>query len=120
MLQALDKQEGLTHTELAAHLRRTPATVTRMVQRMEKAGFVKRKPDAEDQRVSRVYLTDAGRAIQTEMVRTLRRLDEEALTDFTSKDQVLLRRLFLQIRDNLTRANEGKPILQIETGSGGS
>jgi MarR family transcriptional regulator, organic hydroperoxide resistance regulator len=36
-------------------------TVTRMLQGMEKAGLVERRPDAADQRLTRVYVTSAGR-----------------------------------------------------------
>jgi DNA-binding MarR family transcriptional regulator len=64
VLLALWEQEGFTQSELAERLRIAPATVTKMLQRMEKTGFIQRKPDAQDQRVSRVYLTKAGRAIQ--------------------------------------------------------
>jgi DNA-binding MarR family transcriptional regulator len=51
VLLALWEQEGFTQTELAERLKIAPATVTKMLQRMEKAGFIQRKPDAEDQRV---------------------------------------------------------------------
>ena len=34
------EQEGLTHGDLAARLHNTPATMTKMLQRMESAGFI--------------------------------------------------------------------------------
>ena len=67
MLHALWDQDGLTHSELAGRLHVRPATVTKTTQRMEKAGFVMCKPDADDQRVSRVYLTQAGRTIREDV-----------------------------------------------------
>ena len=74
VLYVLHEQEGLTQSELAARLEVAPATVTKMLQRLERAGFVQRQTDSEDQRVSRVYLTDAGRAIQEDVVAVLGRL----------------------------------------------
>jgi DNA-binding MarR family transcriptional regulator len=106
VLNALQEQDGLTHSNLARQMRRTPATITKMIQRMERAGFVQRKPDAEDQRVSRVYLTDAGRAVQGEMMEVLRRLEGETFDGFTPEEQALLRRFFLRVRDNLTRVTD--------------
>ena len=102
MLRLLWSQEGMTHTELARELRVQPATITKMIQRMEKAGFVLRRHDPDDQRVSRVYLTPAGRAIQDDVKQVWRRLEEEAFAGFTKEETVLLRRFFLRIRDNLT------------------
>ncbi len=67
LLWFLWEREGQTHYELATRLRVQPATVTKMIQRMEKSGFVKRGADAHDERVSRVYLTDRGSAIRPEV-----------------------------------------------------
>jgi DNA-binding MarR family transcriptional regulator len=108
LLYHLHEQDGLTHSELAERLQVTPATMTKMIKRMEKAGFVQRRPDAEDQRVSRVYLTDAGRAIKAEMLAALRALGEESFAGFSPEERDLLRRFFEQIRENLIRATEEK------------
>jgi DNA-binding MarR family transcriptional regulator len=104
VLFALWEQEGLTHTELAERLQNTPSTISKMLRRMERAGFVVRQPDAEDQRVSRVYLTEAGRAIRNDVQEVFRITEAETFAGFTLEERVLLRRFFLQLRDNLLRA----------------
>ncbi len=109
VLRALWEQEGLTHTDLAQRLRVTPATITKMLQRMENAGFVMSRPDAEDQRVSRVYLTEAGRAIQAEVEAVLQTMEQETFDGFTPKERVVLRRFLLHIRENLVRATGERP-----------
>jgi len=103
MLRTLWAKEGLTHTDLARRLRVQPATITKMIQRMQKAGFVERRPDPEDERVSRVYLTEAGRAVQADVQGVWHTLEKEAFAEFTEEQRTLLRQFFLQIRDNLTR-----------------
>ena len=60
VLDALWQQDGMTQSELADKLNRSPSTITKTVQRMEKAGFVERCHDPKDERISRVYLTSAG------------------------------------------------------------
>ncbi len=104
MLFVLWEQDGQTHTELAGRLHIQASTVTKMVQRMEKAGFVERRPDPNDQRVSRVYLTATGHAVREDVNRIWRQLEDETFTGFTPEEQVLLRRFFLQMRENLLRA----------------
>lgn len=101
ILFALWEQEGQTHGELAARLHVTPATVTKMLQRMEKAGFVVRQPDAADQRVSRVYLADAGRAIRAGVEQVWRTLEDETFAGFDLEERTLLRRFLQQMRSNL-------------------
>ncbi|MBN2006564.1 MAG: MarR family transcriptional regulator [Anaerolineae bacterium] len=104
VLFALWEQDGLTHRELAAWLHVQAATMTKMIQRMEKNGFVERRADPEDQRVSRVYLTEAGRTIRERMDQIWQILEAETFADFTLEERVLLRRFFLQIRGNLLHA----------------
>jgi DNA-binding MarR family transcriptional regulator len=106
ILEALLEQDGRTHSDLASVLRIQPATVTKMVQRMEQAGFVTRQPDPNDQRVSRVYLTAAARAIQDDVVQISQTLAGETLQGFRPEEIMLLRRFLIQMRDNLVRAND--------------
>ena len=101
VLCALWDREGVTQTELAEHLHVQAATVTNALQRLEKGGLVERKQDMDDQRVSRVYLTDSGRALETPIDETWSRLEEETLTGFTVDERVLLRRLLMQVYENL-------------------
>jgi MarR family transcriptional regulator, organic hydroperoxide resistance regulator len=108
VLFALWEQDGLTHGELADKLEITPATVTRMIQRMEKTGFVQRKPDDSDQRVSRVYLTEAGRLIRAKLQSVWDRMEVENFAGFNDEERVVLRSFLQRLRENLLQAVEGK------------
>jgi len=108
MLRTLWAKEGLTHTDLARRLRVQPATITKMIQRMQKAGFVERRPDPQDERVSRVYLTEAGRAVQTDVRGVWHTLEKDAFAQFTDEERALLRHYLLQIRDNLMRVTPAR------------
>jgi DNA-binding MarR family transcriptional regulator len=104
LLMHLHAAEGLTHGELAGRLNVTPATMTKMIQRMERAGFVQRRADENDQRVSRVYLTDAGRAVRLAMLDALKTLEAETFAGLSNDDHAQLRHLFCRMRGNLLRA----------------
>jgi MarR family transcriptional regulator, organic hydroperoxide resistance regulator len=52
-----------------------------------------------------VYVTEAGRAVQEDVRQVWRMLEQEAFEGFTMEERVLLRRFFLQIRENLVRAS---------------
>ncbi len=103
VLMALWQKEGITHSELAGQLHVQPATITNALKRMERAGFVERRQDAEDQRVSRVYLTEAGRDIRDAVEGVWRELEEKTFAGFSSEERALLNRLLLRIRNNLMR-----------------
>ncbi|MBN2116481.1 MAG: MarR family transcriptional regulator [Anaerolineales bacterium] len=108
VLFALWEQAGLTHSELAERLGISSATITKMLQRMEKAGFVKRQPDAGDQRVSRVYLTKAGRAVHSKLEAIFQQMEIENFNGFSDDERVVLRTFLLRLRKNLEQAIQGK------------
>lgn len=53
-------ENGLSHSELSARLMLSKAPVTGLVDRMERAGWVERRPDSNDRRVSRVVACEGG------------------------------------------------------------
>jgi DNA-binding MarR family transcriptional regulator len=106
VLCALWREEGVTHSELADHLHVHPATVTNALKRMERAGFLERRPDPEDQRVSRVYLTDAGREIRGAVERIWSRLEEQTFRGFGEEEREVLERFLERIYENLAREDK--------------
>lgn len=61
MLKHQGASEGLTQAQLSEMMLVNRANVTGLVDRMEKAGWVRRADDPADRRANRVLLTDPGR-----------------------------------------------------------
>ena len=101
LLCGLWEKEGITQTELAENLMIQPATVTNMLQRLEREGFVERRPDSEDQRISRVYTTEKGRDMEGVVQEQWNQLEQESFAGFSVEERVLLRRLLLQVYQQL-------------------
>lgn len=65
-MRVVIRNPGMSQRELADHLHIQRATATVMLQKMEKAGYIDRRPDQDDQRISRIYPTEQARAMDTE------------------------------------------------------
>jgi DNA-binding MarR family transcriptional regulator len=63
VLATLAHGEGITQQELAGHLLVSKGNVVGLIDRVSAAGWVERRPDPEDRRANRLYLTDSGRRI---------------------------------------------------------
>jgi DNA-binding MarR family transcriptional regulator len=74
-----------------------------MIQRMERAGFIQRKSDPQDQRLSRVYLTEAGRVIRSEVETIWLHIEAETFAGFSIEEKESLRNFFLRIQNNLSK-----------------
>jgi len=66
VLATLWHGEGITQQELAGRLLVTKGNVVGLIDRVGAAGWVERRPDPEDRRANRLYLTDAGRRLVAE------------------------------------------------------
>ena len=66
VLSVLWEGDGQTITGIASRLDLPPSTITPLVQRLELAGHVVRKRNAEDERQVKVLLTDQGRALRAQ------------------------------------------------------
>lgn len=97
LLMRLAETDGLIQKELAKRINVKPATLTVMINRMVKSGLVTRKPDQQDQRVSRVYLTEKGRLATQAVKEALRVLENKCFEHFSAEEKELLRRLLQQM-----------------------
>ena len=61
MLESIDKLQGATITDIAQDLDITPPSVTVMVKRLEKKGYITKERSGEDARRVQIVLTPEGR-----------------------------------------------------------
>lgn len=109
LLEQLWRHDGLAQTEIAARAGVEAPTISRMVQRLERAGFVERRPDAVDGRIQRVWLTEAGRAARPKVHRAWDELETTALAGLDHADCETLSGLLDHVRCNLQRALDDRP-----------
>jgi DNA-binding MarR family transcriptional regulator len=103
-LRVLAGHDGLSQSDLAGILLLSRPTVTTMLQRMERGGFVERRPDPEDQRVSRVFLTPKGRRLERHLRVAMARYTGRVLEAMSEEDRRELDRLLGTMADNIARA----------------
>jgi DNA-binding MarR family transcriptional regulator len=98
----LYEQDGMTQSELADVLGVEAATVTKVLHRMEAAGLIERRQDSGDARVSRVYLMPKSRQLIEPLRRLWAEVEQKTMKGLSEPEAMLLRRLLLQILENLS------------------
>jgi MarR family transcriptional regulator, transcriptional regulator for hemolysin len=91
LLAALVRAEGSSQAQLAELMDLAPISVGRLVDRMERAGWVTRRIQPEDRRSWRLYLTRKAHALRPRLRSLSLQLEDEALAELspTSRRQVL-------------------------------
>ena len=103
LLMTLSRQNGMTHSEIAEKLQISPAAVTKVIKRMEQARYLQRQTDPADERVSRVYLQDKGRALIAEINTAFDKLDRMMFDELPAQDLERLYELLMRMQANLQR-----------------
>ncbi|MCZ4119880.1 MarR family winged helix-turn-helix transcriptional regulator [Streptomyces sp. H39-S7] len=87
LLAVLWERDGTTPGEVAAALNVTTPTVVKMADRMTATGLLTRRRDDRDNRLVRLWLTDAGRALQKPVEAERRLIEERVTADLTKAER---------------------------------
>lgn len=101
ILFMLNKSGGLSQREMAKFMNVTPPSITNTIQKMEKMDYIRRSPDEKDQRIMRLSLTERGEACLKNIKTVAAEMDEQIFSGLSQEEKLLMRRLLLQMRDNL-------------------
>ena len=91
----------LSQAELADRLMITPATAVRLVDRMERDGWVVRQSDPEDGRVKRVVMTEKAAEVWESVSRAARDLLDQAYKGVHPAEIETVKRVLERVRRNL-------------------
>jgi DNA-binding MarR family transcriptional regulator len=109
-LEALVRRGALTLNELAAHLFLDKSTASRVVDALERKGFVARRPHPQDGRALQLEPTAAGRTLHGRIEGDILEEERRLLADFAPD----VRQAMTQLIAGLARAAAGR----VETGGG--
>jgi DNA-binding MarR family transcriptional regulator len=87
VINRLHRRPGATQSELAEMLEVEKATAGRMVDRMEKKGWVVRRADAADRRVNRLFLTEEADLIHVQLAQIAERTVDDALAALSAPER---------------------------------
>ncbi len=106
LLLVLAHRDGRTQLDLvhATHLK--APTISVALQKMEKDGYVTRRPDEYDLRATRVFLTEKGRALDDKIRSRIWEEESTAMRGLTESECDTLVRLLTKIKNNLIDESE--------------
>lgn len=105
LLVVLGRLGPTSQTRLAETLDIEPISVSRMLDRMEAAGWVERRPDPGDRRAKIVFPTGRAREVHALVRDIADQIYADALATVPAADQPVLMNALAQIIANLNRCN---------------
>lgn len=98
---ALAEEDGLTPGQLAVRLGVKAPTMTRTIGRMEAQGFLERRADVSDGRLTKVHLTEAGLKSVEQIGRSVAECGALATHGLSDKEVRTLLKLLKTVEHNL-------------------
>lgn len=101
VLNCLWEKEGIAQKEISKITIKDQTTLTRILDKLERKGFIKRQTTPNDRRVFLIYLTDSGRSLEEVLVPIAYEALDEALQGLSNEEikqlKVLLNRIYVNV-----------------------
>jgi DNA-binding MarR family transcriptional regulator len=101
-LRRIARIEGLTQAGLAEDLELAPIAVGRVLDRLEKAGFIERRPDPADRRCWRLHLAPGSAKVMNGVDRIATELREEVFAEIAASDLQAAERVMATLKSRLS------------------
>lgn len=109
VLVHLAPRQGINQSALAEILELDNVTLGRHIDRLEDTGWLERRPDPEDRRAWRLYLTDRSRPLLDRMEALAVTTQAEALTGIPRAELDRLMTTLLSIKRNIVTREAERP-----------
>lgn len=103
VLAYLSRQDGMAQSELAGQLDLGKVALGGLVDRLEASGLLERRPDPNDRRVKRVFLTPAGRKVVDKMRQVSAPTNEKIVAGVSAKDVRTTVKTLKAIKSNMLK-----------------
>ena len=100
ILYHLWKEDGLSQQELCTRTFRDKASITRLIDNIEKLGLVERIASKDDRRVNMVYLTNAAKPLQEATYHLANQTMNEALQGISKEEIEIVKSVFQRVYEN--------------------
>ena len=100
-LRRIERVEGMTQVALAEDLELAPIAVGRVLDRLEKAGFIERRPDPADRRCWRLHLAPGSAMVMAGVDRIAAELREEVFAGIATAELEAAERVMSTLKERL-------------------
>lgn len=106
MLRPIGKHPGVTVSEMARHTGMVKSHISTTVDQLVKKGLVEKRPDPQDQRLQRLYLTEPAEQFAAEVEEQVQRAWRQVVEQVSDEELDLVLRGFQILQNALERTKK--------------
>ncbi|WP_054942555.1 transcriptional regulator, SarA/Rot family [Paenibacillus ihuae] len=96
-----NQDKGVIQKDLADHFNRTGATITSMLQGLEKKGYIKREIPKENERQKRIYLLKKGSDLVEEFDEIFMEVENSITRGLTEEESETFMKLLIKVKTTM-------------------
>ncbi len=100
ILYILDKKGSLHLHDITELSLKDKSTITAVISRLEKNGYVTRTRDSADKRLVNIQVTDKAKTIKPALARISEKMNSQLFEGLSAKEKTTLFNLMARVRDN--------------------
>ena len=108
ILFMLNCEGGISQKQLAEMIGIKPPSMTVALRKLEKQGYIRKEPDAKDQRIIRIRLSGKGKDCIEDLKGVMEDMEEMLYQGIRPEERMLFRRLIIEMRENLLNSQDFK------------
>ena len=97
VLEGLWYKQGMTAAQLGNFLILDKATLSGVLERMVKAGWVEKKPDDKDKRLLSIHTSNKADDLKKDLIKERKTANEEILKNFSIEEKILFKRFLADV-----------------------
>lgn len=103
VLVYVDREQGMSQAQLAEQLDLEAISLVRLVDSLQEAGLIERRPHPHDRRMRTLWLTEAAQPILAQVMAVRAEVRAQAMAGMSDADQEKLLDLLVTVRGNLAQ-----------------
>jgi MarR family transcriptional regulator, transcriptional regulator for hemolysin len=109
VLMHVDREQGMSQAQLAEQLDLEAISLVRLIDSLQEAGLIERRPHPHDRRVRTLWLTEAAQPILAQVMAVGAEVRAQAMAGVTDTEQEKLLDLLMTVRGNLAQPERRSP-----------
>ncbi len=103
VLAVLWRRDGVSQQVIAEATGRDKPSTTRLLDNLEKLGYIERRPDSTDRRINNIHLTRSGMQSEKKIMKTVEATFALLSEGISDKEKETIRKVFNTIYKNLEK-----------------
>lgn len=101
ILKVLPCKEGMTQKDIGTAVNKTPANISKILDRLEEKTLLERRRNPGDRRASLVFITTTGKQLCSEVTKIFDSCSNQFLKGITDQEQAVIRSAFRTMNANI-------------------